>query len=255
MTIIFKLIIQIWNQVDYKIFLKIVVCILIIGMEYNFEKYSTSYVDTQNTPYDYASVMHYSSDAFSSNGYPTIQPLQTGVRIGQRYNMSSIDIQEVRLFYRCSSAGTTFPPMSTTTTTTTGYQYTSTYSSSLISNSLTFVRDGLSGTFYYESIPITISTSGNYRIQSNATIDTYGYLYLNSFNSRNTTQNLLSYNDDGAGNRQFLIAQTLSSFNQYVLVLTTYSSSIIGNFLIEISGPSNVLLNYTPKMTTTTTRK
>jgi hypothetical protein len=60
--------------------------------------------------------MHYPSDGFSSNGLPTIEPLQSNVSIGQRYNMSSIDIEEVRLFYNCSSYGPTFPAISTTTT-------------------------------------------------------------------------------------------------------------------------------------------
>lgn len=74
-------------------------------MAYSFEKYTNSYVDTQNTPYDYSSIMHYGQYYFSSNDYPTIEPLQSNVTIGQRYNMSTIDIEEVRLFYSCSSAG------------------------------------------------------------------------------------------------------------------------------------------------------
>ncbi len=60
--------------------------------------------------------MHYEPDAFSSNGRRTIEPLQANVIIGQRYNMSTIDILEVRSFYNCSSNGVTFPPMPTTTT-------------------------------------------------------------------------------------------------------------------------------------------
>jgi hypothetical protein len=85
-------------------------------MENNFAKYNNSVVDTQNTPYDYASVMHYERDAFSSNGLPTIVPTQPNVQIGQRYNMSTLDILEVRLFYNCSSSGITFPTIPTTTT-------------------------------------------------------------------------------------------------------------------------------------------
>lgn len=84
-------------------------------MEQNFEKYNNSEVDTQNTPYDYGSVMHYRADAFSSNGLPTIEPLEADVSIGQIYNMSQIDIQEVRLFYNCSASGVTFPEIPTTT--------------------------------------------------------------------------------------------------------------------------------------------
>ena len=72
-------------------------------------------MDTQNTSYDYASVMHYRKTAFSSNGLPTIEPLQWNVEIGQRHNMSEIDIQEVRLFYNCSSNDVTSPTMPTTT--------------------------------------------------------------------------------------------------------------------------------------------
>ena len=86
-------------------------------MESNFEKYDSNTVDTQSTPYDYGSLMHYDAYRLSSNGQPTITPKQSGVTIGQRHNMSAIDIQEVRLFYNCSSTGSTFPPISTTTST------------------------------------------------------------------------------------------------------------------------------------------
>ncbi|CAF1086756.1 unnamed protein product [Rotaria sp. Silwood1] len=86
-------------------------------MEYNFQKYNSTAVDTLNTSYDYRSIMHYSTDAFSVNGLPTIEPLQPNVTIGQHDNLSSIDIQEVRLFYNCLATGVTLP---TTTTTTTG---------------------------------------------------------------------------------------------------------------------------------------
>ncbi|CAF0748921.1 unnamed protein product [Adineta steineri] len=86
------------------------------GMINNFDKYTNTAVDTQNTPYDYKSVMHYEKNTFSVNGLPTIEPLVSNVSIGQRDNMSLIDIQEVRLFYNCSAIGTTLPPISTTTT-------------------------------------------------------------------------------------------------------------------------------------------
>ena len=93
------------------------------GMAHNFDKYDNTVVNTQNTPYDYASVMHYESDAFSINGLPTIEPLQSGVTVGQRDNMSSIDIQEVRMFYNCSVGGVTFPTVPTTTSGTVSFIY------------------------------------------------------------------------------------------------------------------------------------
>ena len=86
------------------------------GYGSNFDKYNNTVVDTLNTPYDYTSVMHYEPEAFSSNGLPTIEPLQAGAKIGQRRNMSTIDIEEVRILYNCSASGQTLPPISTTTT-------------------------------------------------------------------------------------------------------------------------------------------
>lgn len=41
-------------------------------MEYAFDKYPPSEVTTFNVPYNYRSIMHYDSGAFSSNGQPTM---------------------------------------------------------------------------------------------------------------------------------------------------------------------------------------
>jgi hypothetical protein len=60
--------------------------------------------------------MHYEVYEFSFNDLPTIEPLQPGITIGQRHNLSLIDIQEVRIFYKCSATGVTLPPIMTTTT-------------------------------------------------------------------------------------------------------------------------------------------
>ncbi|CAF4065180.1 unnamed protein product [Rotaria sp. Silwood2] len=86
------------------------------GLNHNFAKYNSSEVDIQSTSYDYGSVMHYESTAFPSNGLPTIVPIQPNTTIGQRDNLSSIEIQEVRLFYNCTASGLTLPTIITTTT-------------------------------------------------------------------------------------------------------------------------------------------
>lgn len=44
------------------------------GTQVNFEKQSSISTTTFNVEYDYGSVMHYSPNAFSRNGLPTISP-------------------------------------------------------------------------------------------------------------------------------------------------------------------------------------
>jgi Astacin (Peptidase family M12A) len=69
----------------------------------NFEKYSSILVDTLMTSYDYGSVMHYESDAFAINSsIPTIVPLlNSSAFIGQRIQLSPIDILEIQRYYGC----------------------------------------------------------------------------------------------------------------------------------------------------------
>ena len=49
--------------------------------------------------YDYGSIMHYPSTAFSSNGLPTIETIPAGIAIGQRTALSAGDIGGVRSMY------------------------------------------------------------------------------------------------------------------------------------------------------------
>ncbi|CAF4069946.1 unnamed protein product, partial [Rotaria sp. Silwood2] len=93
--------------------------------ESNFREYNTSEANTLKTPYDYGSIMHYGRDYFSINGSDTLVPLKSGVTIGQRDTLSSLDIQAIRAFYGCAGSITTVtttttkPTTSTTKTTTT----------------------------------------------------------------------------------------------------------------------------------------
>lgn len=50
-------------------------------------------------PYDYGSIMHYGTHFFSKNGLPTIEPLATGVTIGQRDELSDGDVATVNTLY------------------------------------------------------------------------------------------------------------------------------------------------------------
>lgn len=83
----------------------------------NFNKYSDAILDTLNTTYDYESIMHYGPTAFSVNNETTIEPLQLNIKIGQRYYLSAIDIQEIQLYYNCTNEGPTLAPSTTVTTT------------------------------------------------------------------------------------------------------------------------------------------
>nr|XP_055072655.1 hatching enzyme 1.2-like [Misgurnus anguillicaudatus] len=69
-------------------------------MAYNFVKKNTN---NQNTPYDYSSIMHYRRTAFAIQaGLVTITPIpDASVSIGQRKEMSDIDILRINKLYGC----------------------------------------------------------------------------------------------------------------------------------------------------------
>lgn len=72
------------------------------NMAYNFDKLTN--VDTQGFAYDYFSIMHYESNAFSANGLDTMVPKQPGVTLlpaYRKYSMTNTDIAEVRKWYGC----------------------------------------------------------------------------------------------------------------------------------------------------------
>jgi hypothetical protein len=74
------------------------------AMQHNFNKYawgSTAY--NQGTTYDYASIMHYGTTAFTMNGQPTMIPRQAGADIGNAKQLSPTDITEVRHLYGCAA--------------------------------------------------------------------------------------------------------------------------------------------------------
>lgn len=68
------------------------------GQAYNFNKYSAG--SGQDTgPYDYDSIMHYDSYAFSANGKPTIEKVGGGLVSGQRQTLSVGDVAALRGMY------------------------------------------------------------------------------------------------------------------------------------------------------------
>eukprot|EP00064_Thunnus_orientalis_P012770 superscaffoldBa00002000_g12805 len=78
---------------------------IIEGFERNFRKASAEDSTTHGVPYDYWSVMHYGADFFSNGNGSTIitkDPKFQNV-IGQRLEVSSSDVRELNLLYRCNS--------------------------------------------------------------------------------------------------------------------------------------------------------
>ncbi|XP_026084949.1 meprin A subunit beta-like [Carassius auratus] len=79
---------------------------IITGYENSFSKFSENLTTTQDTPYDYFSVMHLDKNTFSNgNGYTIItkRPEFQDV-IGQRLDMSEYDVIELNKLYKCNSS-------------------------------------------------------------------------------------------------------------------------------------------------------
>ncbi|XP_058982980.1 zinc metalloproteinase nas-8-like [Musca domestica] len=89
------------NRQERDSFVKILYENIREGLQNNFRRRSRT--AAFNVPYDYASIMHYSSTAFSHNGQPTIvakQPEYNNI-MGQRYGLSSLDIVKINRMYNC----------------------------------------------------------------------------------------------------------------------------------------------------------
>ncbi|XP_074471219.1 low choriolytic enzyme-like isoform X2 [Sebastes fasciatus] len=68
---------------------------------YNFRKQDTNNL---NTPYDYSSIMHYGRNAFGKRRSETIIPIpDSSVPIGQRDELSKIDILRINRLYKCGN--------------------------------------------------------------------------------------------------------------------------------------------------------
>ncbi|XP_069966846.1 zinc metalloproteinase nas-13 isoform X3 [Bactrocera oleae] len=70
------------------------------GHAHNFNKYARTHITNFGVEYDYQSVMHYSSKAFTKNGKPTIEPLDPYASLGQRKGLSKKDISKLNEMYQ-----------------------------------------------------------------------------------------------------------------------------------------------------------
>jgi hypothetical protein len=73
--------------------------------KHNFDKLDLdSYLDL-GTPYDYSSIMHYSSTAFRKMPGQITLRAKKGRIPGRREVLTKIDVEEIRKLYRCNSRG------------------------------------------------------------------------------------------------------------------------------------------------------
>ena len=72
-------------------------------VQHNFFKLPPYYINSRGVTYDYNSVMHYSSVAFSLNGKDTISANEPGIPIGPEFGLSKLDAIQANLMYQCTS--------------------------------------------------------------------------------------------------------------------------------------------------------
>ncbi|CAF1246345.1 unnamed protein product [Adineta ricciae] len=121
----------------------------------------------------------------------------------------------------------------------------SNYSSSLTTSSQSYNRleQSSESVNYYQAIEISVSVTGVYTIGIDSSMDTYGYLYNNTFDSVDPNRNLLLFDDDSGGNGQFMLKYALQATQKYILIATTYDEKITGEFSVTSLGPSTILFS------------
>jgi hypothetical protein len=115
------------------------------------------------------------------------------------------------------------------------------YFSSLSTSNQIYSRDCDKQNLYYESIQVKVNTSGYYSFRSYSTIDAYGFIYRNTFNPLNPSENLLYAEVDSGSDFQFRLHIRLSGGMTYVLVMTTYQLKETGAFSIFALGANKVV--------------
>ena len=71
------------------------------GYERQFNQIPEGESNTLGIGYDYASIMHYSRDAFSHDGSVTIQTKDPTIPVGDANELSPLDIAKTKALYSC----------------------------------------------------------------------------------------------------------------------------------------------------------
>jgi len=99
---------------------------------------------------------------------------------------------------------------------------------------------GLGPMSYYVYGPFTVDTAGSYTINAQYDAwDGYLFLYQDSFDPENQTENYVAGNDDFGGVGASQIISNLSIDTDYFVVVTAFSTGF-GDFELTITGPGEV---------------
>ena len=114
------------------------------------------------------------------------------------------------------------------------------------SSKLSIINTSIS-TYYYVAFEISVVVASNYSFSTESNINTYGYIYNNTFHPDNSSLNLLIVGSNNSGNGQFKLTVFLQPWTSYILVVTTFSVNVTGGLLIVASGPTTVALRHIRK--------
>ncbi len=117
----------------------------------------------------------------------------------------------------------------------------SVYLSALTISSQKYARTGCyEADYYYEAIQVKVIDSGMYSFRRNSTINTFGYIYNDTFIPFSPAINLLLKDDGKCFNGQFKLTTVLHTNITYILVVTSDSPNVTETFSISVSGSNTV---------------
>lgn len=88
-------------------------------------------------------------------------------------------------------------------------------------------------THFYEVFSFYVSTAGFYIITTTSKSNTYGLLYHSAFDATSPRENLISADDNNAGDQQFAVAKHLQLGTRYYIVVTTSRDDEMSRFVLN----------------------
>ena len=71
-------------------------------------------------------------------------------------------------------------------------------------------------------------------------MDTFGYIYQNTFDPFDLASDLIASDNDGCGDQQFRLCLFLQANTTYILVVTTNARRMTGAFSIDVVGGAEI---------------